>query len=49
MKLSLGHLLLAIYLILIGLVGVFHVNLGQVAIAVPILALAAGVLLLVGK
>jgi hypothetical protein len=49
MKSGLGHLLLGIYLILIGLVGVFHVNLGQVAIAVPILALAAGVLLLAGK
>ncbi len=49
MKRSIGHLLLAIYLILVGLAGAFQVSLGQFSIAMPILALAAGVLLLLGK
>ena len=42
-------LLLAIYLILIGLIGVAGISLGQLQIVVPILAVAAGVLLLIGK
>jgi hypothetical protein len=46
---NLGMLLLAIYLILVGLSGTFGFNLGQLSIAVPILALAAGVLILIGK
>ena len=49
MKRNLGHLLLAIYLILVGVVGAFGISLGQLNIVVPILALAAGVLLLLGK
>jgi hypothetical protein len=44
-----GRLALAIYLILIGLSGVFDFNLGQLSIAVPIMALAAGVLILIGR
>lgn len=49
MKRSLGHLLLAIYLILVGIVGTFGISLGQLSIAVPVLALLAGVFLLLGK
>ncbi|CAN5824507.1 hypothetical protein BH11VER1_BH11VER1_24240 [soil metagenome] len=46
---NLGMLLLAVYLILLGLSGVFGFNLGQLSIAVPILALASGVLIILGK
>lgn len=46
---NIGMLLLAIYLILIGLIGVAGLSLGQLQIAVPILAIAAGVFLLIGK
>ncbi|MEY4483614.1 MAG: hypothetical protein RL693_1066 [Verrucomicrobiota bacterium] len=46
---NLGMLLLAIYLILLGLSGVFGFNLGQLSIVVPILALASGVLILIGR
>lgn len=46
---NLAHILLAIYLILVGLSGTFGFNLGQLSIAVPILALAAGVLMLIGR
>ncbi len=44
-----GMLLLAIYLILVGLIGVFGINLGQLHIVVPLLALIAGGLILIGK
>ena len=43
---NLGMLLLAIYLIVIGLMGLFGFSLG---ILIPILALAAGILILIGK
>ena len=46
---NLGMLLLAIYLIIGGLIGVFGIHLGQLSILVPILAIAAGVCLLLGK
>lgn len=46
---SIGMLLLAIYLILIGLIGISGFSLGQAAILMPILAIAAGVLILIGK
>jgi hypothetical protein len=42
-------LALAIYLILDGLIGVAHLDLGQLSILVPILALIAGILLLLGR
>lgn len=45
----LGMLVLAIYLILIGCIGVFGISLGQLAIVPPILAIVAGVLLILGK
>ena len=43
---NLGMLLLAIYLIVIGLMGLFGFSVGILA---PILALAAGILILIGK
>ena len=43
---NLGMLLLAIYLILSGLMGLIGFSLG---ILMPILALAAGILILIGK
>lgn len=46
---SYGMLALAIYLLLVGLSGVFGINLGQLNILVPIMALVAGVLILIGK
>lgn len=49
MKRNLGNLLLAIYLILVGVTALFSIRLGEAAIVMPILALAAGILLLLGK
>jgi hypothetical protein len=46
---NLGFTLLAVYLIIVGLVGVAHISLGALSIIVPILAIAAGVFLLLGK
>jgi hypothetical protein len=49
MKKNIGMLLLAVYLILVGVIGAFGISLGQLTILVPILAIAAGVFLLIGK
>jgi hypothetical protein len=46
---NLGLRLLAIYLIIIGIMGIFGVSLGSLSILVPILGLAAGICLLIGK
>ena len=46
---NLGMRLLAVYLVLIGLMGIFGITLGQLSILVPILAVAAGICLLIGK
>ena len=46
---NIGMLLLAIYLILVGLMGIFSISLGAASILVPILALIAGVMILLGK
>lgn len=46
---NIGMLLLAIYLILVGLIGIFGLNLGPASILLPILALVAGILILIGK
>jgi hypothetical protein len=46
---NLGHTLLAVYLILVGLIGVFGISLGQLSILVPLLAIIAGICLLLGK
>ncbi|MFZ5855323.1 MAG: hypothetical protein ACOYZ6_00700 [Chloroflexota bacterium] len=44
-----GTLLLAVYLILVGLNGLFGISLGALDILVPICALASGVLLLLSR
>jgi hypothetical protein len=44
-----GLLLLSIYLILVGLTGIFGIHLGQLSILMPLLALVAGILILIGK
>ena len=41
---NLGMLLLAIYLILVGLIGIFGISLGAASILLPILALVAGII-----
>ena len=46
MKKNLGFLLLAIYLILVGVIGIFGISLGQLQPLIPALAIAAGVFLL---
>ncbi|HKP93323.1 MAG TPA: hypothetical protein VJS88_05460 [Chthoniobacterales bacterium] len=46
---NIGMLVLAIYLILVGLVGIFGISLGAASILLPILALVAGILILLGK
>ena len=46
---NLGTPLLAIYLIIVGLIGTFGFSLGQLSILVPILAIVAGVMILIGK
>lgn len=46
---NLGLRLLAVYLIIIGVLGIFGVNLGALSILVPILAVGAGICLLIGK
>jgi hypothetical protein len=46
---NIGMLLLAIYLILVGLIGIFGIALGAASILLPILALVAGILILLGK
>ena len=49
MKKNIGMLLLAIYLILIGVIGTFGISLGQLSFVTPVLAIVAGVCLLIGK
>ena len=46
---NLGMLLLAIYLIIVGLIGALDFSLGSLSILVPLLAIVAGVLILIGK
>jgi len=46
---NIGMLLLAVYLILVGLIGIFGISLGAASILIPILALVAGILILLGK
>lgn len=46
---NIGTFLLCAYLILVGVTGIFGLSLGGIAILVPALALAAGVLLLMGR
>ncbi|MBE2283072.1 MAG: hypothetical protein IAE77_06400 [Prosthecobacter sp.] len=44
-----GMLLLGIYLIVIGLIGAFDISLGVLSILVPVLAVVAGIFILMGK
>ena len=44
-----GMLLLAIYLILVGVMGIFGITLGALSLLLPILALVAGIMILFGK
>ena len=44
---NIGMLLLAIYLILVGITTLFHIGIG--AVAMGVVALIAGVLILIGK
>ena len=44
---NIGMLLLAIYLILVGITTLFHIGIG--AIVMGVVALVAGVLILIGK
>ena len=46
---NIGLTLLAVYLVVVGVVGIFGISLGQLSIVLPILALAAGICLLIGK
>jgi hypothetical protein len=46
---NIGMLLLAIYLIVVGLIGIFGISLGALSILIPILALAAGIFILIGR
>lgn len=46
---NLGMLLLALYLILVGIIGIFGITLGAASILLPILALVAGIFILLGK
>jgi hypothetical protein len=46
---NIGMLLLSIYLIVVGVVSLAAISLGALSIVVPILAIAAGVCLLIGK
>lgn len=46
---NLGMVLLAVWLILTGLIGLFSLSFGGLPIIMGILALAAGILLLLGR
>ena len=46
---NLGLVLLSVYLILVGLEGLFGFSLGGLSILVPICALGAGILLLLNR
>jgi len=46
---NIGMTVLAVYLILVGLMGLFGISLGQLSIIVPVLALVAGIALIIGK
>lgn len=46
---NLGILLLAIYLIAHGAIGLFGISLGSLSFVLPVLAIVAGALLLIGK
>lgn len=49
MKKNIGMLLLAVYLIAGGIIGIAGISLGALSFLLPALAIAAGVCLLIGK
>jgi hypothetical protein len=49
MNKNIGFLLLAIYLILVGLMGLFDFSLGTLNIIVPLLALVSGIMILLKR
>ena len=46
---NLGLLMLGIYLIVIGIVGLFDLRLGELNLIVPVLALVSGIFVLLGR
>ena len=46
---NLGMLLLAVYLIIVGIAGLGVISLGGLSVLIAILAIAAGILILVGR
>jgi hypothetical protein len=44
-----GLLVLGIYLVVIGVIQLFGISLGQLSFIIPLLALIAGILLIIGK
>lgn len=46
---NIGMLLLAIYLIVVGILGLGVLTIGSLHVVIAILALAAGILILIGK
>ena len=44
-----GLLVLGIYLVIIGVIQLFGISLGQLSVIVPVLAIVAGILLILGK
>lgn len=46
---NIGPVVLALYLILVGLAGLFSISLGHLSLIMPILALVAGICLLLGR
>lgn len=49
MNKNLGFLLLAVYLIMVGITGLFSVNLGALHVVLPVLALISGILILMKR
>ena len=46
---NLGFLMLGIYLIVIGIVGLFDLRLGELNLIIPVMALVSGILVLLGR
>lgn len=49
MNKNIGFLLLAIYLILTGVLQLFHMSLGELSLIVPLLAVISGVMILLKR
>ena len=46
---NISRFLLAVYLLVIGIIGAFDISLGSLGILVPILAIVTGIFILMGK